>query len=403
MEGRQLVAMAFVELLFLAVLGVRLFRALGGPLLYLFFLVPFGAFVTPALQAFTARFIDVGLTVLGIPHFSHGTLIEIAAGTFYVAEACAGLRFLVAAVAFGVFYALLNYRSPGRRVAFIAASVVVPIVANGIRALGIVVLGQLLGSAQAAAADHIVYGWLFFSVVMLLLVAAGLPLREAPAPPGVAAHPASPPAELPRWPALAVVALAAVGPGTALALDRSATRPVLFHRPEWIAPPGCQATPSPRDAPDRAAFTLSCASRKWTVVFQALPAGSTASRLEEARRAMIGSTDPEQTTVAPMDELPATAGRWQAILSADPAKVAGFAAWIDAEPALGGLRQRMRQARDSIAGGTGPLLLIAVTSQAMAHQAPEDIQQAAAELQRIVAAQTDLSSEAARLTRPDGR
>jgi len=47
-----------------------------------------------------------------------------------------GLRFLIAAVAFGVFFALLNYRSPGRRVAFIIASVVIPIVANGLRALG---------------------------------------------------------------------------------------------------------------------------------------------------------------------------------------------------------------------------------------------------------------------------
>ena len=44
MEGRQLVAMSFVELLALAVLGWRLWWQLAGPLLYLYFLVPFGAF-----------------------------------------------------------------------------------------------------------------------------------------------------------------------------------------------------------------------------------------------------------------------------------------------------------------------------------------------------------------------
>ena len=132
MEGRQLVALSFVELLFLVMLGRRLFLALSGPLLYLYFAVPFGAFVTPVLQSFTAWFIDAGLTVLGIPHFITDMVIEVTSGTFFVAEACAGLRFLIASVAFGVFFALLNYRSPGRRAAFIAVSIVVPIVANGV-------------------------------------------------------------------------------------------------------------------------------------------------------------------------------------------------------------------------------------------------------------------------------
>ena len=219
MEGRQLVAMGFVELLFLAVLGWRLFRALSGPLLYLVFLVPFGAFITPALQSVTAHFIDAGLTVLAIPHFSNDMYIEIPAGAFFVAEACAGLRFLIAAVAFGVFYALLNYRSTGRRVAFIAASVVIPIIANGLRALGIVVLGHVLGSAEAAAADHLIYGWVFFSFVMLLLVAAGLPLREDPAPPPASAEAALDQAAFYPWPVVSVVALAALGPALVLALS----------------------------------------------------------------------------------------------------------------------------------------------------------------------------------------
>ena len=134
MEGRQLAALAGLEVLFLTLLGRRVFLALSGPLLFLVFLVPFGAFITPALQSFTAGFIAAGLHLLGIPAYITDLTIEISAGSFYVAEACAGLRFLVAAVAFGVFYALLNYHSPGRRLAFIAASIVVPIVANGARA-----------------------------------------------------------------------------------------------------------------------------------------------------------------------------------------------------------------------------------------------------------------------------
>ena len=399
MEGRQLAAMAFVELLFLVVLGLRLFWVVSGPLLYLFFLVPFGAFITPALQAFTARFIDAGLTVLGIPHFSHGMLIDIAAGTFYVAEACAGLRFLIAAVAFGVFYALLNYRSTGRRIAFIAASIVVPIVANGIRALSIVVLGHMIGSAQAAAADHILYGWVFFSIVMLLLVAAGLPLRESAKAPRCALVPTGSIPKLRPWLAAAVVALAAVGPGAASALDRRVSLVALTHEPNLIAPEGCAIERLAAGSVGQAVFSIPCASQRWTVVFQMLPAGTTAGKLDDAQRAIIGPIDPEETTIEPIESLAPSAGRWQVVISPNPAKFAAFAIWLGGEPASGGLRQRLRLAQQSVFGATTPPLLIAITAQASARLSPHDKRQAMIELRQILAAQPDLNREAASLTR----
>ncbi len=121
MEGRQLVAVALLLVLVLAVLGRRLWWAFSVPLLYLFLLVPFGGFLVPPLQAFTARFIDLGLDLLGIAHVVTRFVIEIPEGTFRVAEACAGLRFVIAAIAFGMVYACALYRSPGRRIGFMAA------------------------------------------------------------------------------------------------------------------------------------------------------------------------------------------------------------------------------------------------------------------------------------------
>jgi exosortase A len=178
MEGRQLMVMTLVEIFFLSVLGWRLCYLLIGPLLYLYFLVPFGAFITPALQGFTTSFIVHGLNLMNIPNYSDGFAIEIPEGSFLVAEACAGLRFLIASIAFGCLYVMLMYRSPIRRAVFILVSIIVPIIANGFRALGIVVLGHILGNAEAATADHLIYGWLFFSVVILVQIALGLPFRE---------------------------------------------------------------------------------------------------------------------------------------------------------------------------------------------------------------------------------
>ncbi|HEY3909580.1 MAG TPA: exosortase A [Stellaceae bacterium] len=173
-EGRQLALVAMFEIVLLATLGPRVFRLLLAPLLFLFFLVPTGAFLVPSLQTITAKIVVAGLHAVHIPVFSDGYMIEIPEGNFEIAEACAGLRFLIASTVFGCFFAVVMYRSWLRRAAFILLSLTVPIGANGLRALGILVLAHLEGSATAVEADHILYGWLFFSLVILLLIAIGM-------------------------------------------------------------------------------------------------------------------------------------------------------------------------------------------------------------------------------------
>ena len=173
LEGQQLVVMTIFQTILLATLGGSAYRKLLAPLLYLYFLVPTAEFLVPALQDFTARFAVLGLQLFGVPVFSDGIIIEVPAGDFIVAEACAGLRFLIAAVAFGVFYAVEMYESRYRRAAFIALSIVVPIVANGLRAFGLIMAAEAFGTAAAIEADHVTYGWFFFSVVLMILILIG--------------------------------------------------------------------------------------------------------------------------------------------------------------------------------------------------------------------------------------
>jgi exosortase A len=178
MEGRQLAAMSLFELFVLAVLGFEVWRVSAFALLYMYFLVPSGAFLTGPMQDFAARFAVAGVELVGIPVYSNGLDIEVPGARFTVAEACAGLRFLIASVALGTLYGYTMYRSWKRRAAFIVVSIIVPIIANGMRVWGIVVLGYWLGDAQAATADHLIYGWVFFSMVSIILILLGLPFRQ---------------------------------------------------------------------------------------------------------------------------------------------------------------------------------------------------------------------------------
>lgn len=182
-EGRQLVMVAMFQIVLLVALGPRAFWQLLAPFLFLFFLVPTGAFLVPSLQTITADIAVAGLRFFHIPVFSDGYMIEIPEGPFEIAEACAGLRFLIASSVFGCFFALVMYRSFRRRIFFIILSITVSILANGLRALGIIVLAHLEGSAAAVEADHILYGWVFFTLVIMILIAMGMAFAEKPGPP----------------------------------------------------------------------------------------------------------------------------------------------------------------------------------------------------------------------------
>lgn len=152
-------------------LGPRVAIGLLFPLAYLAFLVPFGEELVKVLQMVTAD-ITVALTHLsGIPAVVDGIFIDTPAGLFEVAEACSGVKFLIAMVAFGVLAANVCFASWPRRLAMIAACIAVPVLANGVRAWGTIYAAQFFGVEAAAGFDHIVYGWFFFAIVLGLVIA----------------------------------------------------------------------------------------------------------------------------------------------------------------------------------------------------------------------------------------
>jgi exosortase A len=221
-EGRQLVMVAMFQVVLLVSLGPLVYRHLLAPFLFLFFLVPSGAFLVPSLQTITADIAVAGLRFLNIPVFSDGYMIEVPEGPFEIAEACAGLRFLIASSVFGCFFAVVMYRSFLRRALFVLSSIVVPIIANGLRALGIIVLAHLEGSAAAVEADHVLYGWVFFTLVIMILIAIGMTFAEktGPRPPVRPTTMGKPSSWRFALAVSAAVLLALTGPAYAYRLDR---------------------------------------------------------------------------------------------------------------------------------------------------------------------------------------
>lgn len=225
-EVRQYAVIGLLQIAIITLLGVQVLRQIWFPVFFLLFLVPTGEYLITPMQQFATRFVDICLNTLAIPHYTEGTTFELTNGRFEIAEACAGLRFLIATVTLGVLFSYLMYRKTFKIVAFLIACVVVPLVGNGLRCVGIILLAHFTNNEYGAGADHIVYGWGFNVAILLVLIVVGALFRddvrdEAPKPADAA--------DRKKRPALLLVGMAtallvSVGPALVLWRDNRSSQ-----------------------------------------------------------------------------------------------------------------------------------------------------------------------------------
>ena len=176
--ARQLGLLMMLQGAVVTLLGPTVARGLIFPLGFSFFLVPFGEEFVPFLQMVTAELSMIFLGWANIPAFIDGVFISTPTGYFEVAEACSGIKFLIAMLAYGALVSNVCFQSWNRRTLFMIAAVIVPVLANGIRAFGTIYIAHHSSLDFAAGFDHIFYGWFFFAFVLILVMAIGWPFFD---------------------------------------------------------------------------------------------------------------------------------------------------------------------------------------------------------------------------------
>lgn len=169
----QLSATLMIPVLVFTLLGWRVTSVMIFPLLYILFAVPLGEELTPTLINLTADFTVALINLVGIPVYREGTYFQLPTGNWSVVAACSGISYLIASMTLGTLYAYLNYQGPLKRTIFIIASIVVPIIANSLRAFMIVMIGHFSDMQLATGVDHLIYGWVFFGVVIGIMFYIG--------------------------------------------------------------------------------------------------------------------------------------------------------------------------------------------------------------------------------------
>jgi exosortase A len=172
---QQAAVVAMLPGLIWAILGKEIVKTLVWPLGFLVFMLPIGTSIEPWLQDITAWFIRVGFQLTNIPYLYKSYQFAIASGMWEVAPDCGGLRYLLPGLALGYAFATLIYRDATRRLIFLVLCAAVLMVANGLRAYGVIV-GDHFGIAEGT--DHRVFSYTIYGLTMPLFLWLGLKWAE---------------------------------------------------------------------------------------------------------------------------------------------------------------------------------------------------------------------------------
>lgn len=158
----------------LLLLGRQVFKILAFPLFFLFLMVPLPqSLVNPIafpLQLIAADWAVQVLYYLHIPALREGNIIHLPNTTLFVAEACSGLRSLMALITLGVVFAYFFRKSWGERIIIVASAIPIAIVVNALRVTITGILTYRFGEKAAEGAIHEFQGLITFSAAFVLLL-----------------------------------------------------------------------------------------------------------------------------------------------------------------------------------------------------------------------------------------
>jgi len=160
--------------LVLLLLGRQSFRILLFPMAFLFLMIPIPQSVlnviTFPLQLFAADLAVKGLHLLEIPALREGNIIHLASGPLFVADACSGVRSLMALLTLGIVFAYFFRRSWAVRILLVASAIPIAILVNAFRVALTGVLTHYYGQAAAGGWIHQTEGFFTFGIAFVLLM-----------------------------------------------------------------------------------------------------------------------------------------------------------------------------------------------------------------------------------------
>jgi exosortase A len=166
----------------LFLLGKEFFKTLLFPIVFLIFMIPIPSVlmdrITFPMQLFASKVAAKSLYLIGIPALREGNIILLANTSLEVAEACSGIRSLIALLALSVVFAYFSQKTTLKRVLLVLSTFPIAIIANAARVTGTGILAHHYGDKVAQGFFHGFSGWILFVVAFVCLFLLGTMLSR---------------------------------------------------------------------------------------------------------------------------------------------------------------------------------------------------------------------------------
>ena len=156
-------------------LGLPRTRVLAPALGFLVFMMPFPnalvVHLSYALKEITVRISTALAGSLGVVLMRDGMTLLLEGGELHVENPCSGLRSLMALLATGAVFGLLQPGSWWRRAVIFLAAVPVAMLGNALRIALLIVVAHYVGVRQATGVFHDASGYLIYAVALVSMMA----------------------------------------------------------------------------------------------------------------------------------------------------------------------------------------------------------------------------------------
>ena len=138
------------------------------PLVILLFVLPIWSPLVPLLRDITTFAAHTGLDIIGRPVFVQGYFLHLPGGSFLIDASCSGLRFLLVTLLLSFVCHDLFRHSVGQTAILISSGIVLALIANWIRVLIIILIGDYTLMESPIVQDHANLGWVVYGLVVLV-------------------------------------------------------------------------------------------------------------------------------------------------------------------------------------------------------------------------------------------
>ncbi len=165
----QLGLLPFILLLTIAfAFGFPAFRLAAVPVLVLLFVIPIWWPLLPYLRVVTTAVAEFNLQLINRPVFVEGFVLHLPGGSFLIDDSCAGLRFLLVTALLTLVCKDMFGLSIYKACALGSTGVFLALIANWLRVLVIILVGDSTNMESELVDDHANLGWVIYGIVVLV-------------------------------------------------------------------------------------------------------------------------------------------------------------------------------------------------------------------------------------------